>query len=169
MLTLNADDRFASASLSNLLDNIHILATPTRSIAELAQELDVPKGAIINPVLCAVAGKPTLVLMAGDKACDAAQVARVLNMKGTVSMMSDQDIEALTGAGIDQLFPVDLSKHVPTVLDASLKRFDTVYSRAGNVKCLIATSFAELKSLTGGVISYAVACPTWHPTPFNQG
>ncbi len=152
-----------SVTLSELLDNIHILTTPSRSVADIAGELDVEEGAVINPLLCSVEGQAILVLMAGDKACDAEQVSKVLNAKGEAELLSADAIEALIGAGIDSLFPLELAENVPTILDASLKRFDLLYSRAGNAKCLIATTFDELKSLTEGVISYAVASPPWHP------
>lgn len=55
-----------------------------------------------------------------------------------------------------------------TILDASLKRFDVLYSRAGSTQCLIATTFDELKSITGGTISYALASPAWHPITVNN-
>lgn len=152
-----------SATLSELLDNIHILATANRSTADIAREMDVAEGGIINAILCSLKDEPVMVLMAGDKACDASQVSRVLHKQGDVSMMSNDAIVELIGGGIDSLFPLELAQTVPTILDASLKRFDTLYSRAGNPKCLIATSFDELKTLTKGTISYAVASPPWHP------
>jgi len=152
-----------TVTLNDLLDNVHILTCSTRSIPNIAQEMGADEGAIINAIMCTVGGKPAMVLMAGDKACDAGQIGRVLNAQGAVEMMAEDEIAKLIGAGIDGLFPVELAERIPTVLDASLKRFDVLYSRAGSSRCLIATSFGELRHLTDGIISYAVASPTWHP------
>ena len=152
-----------SATLQELLDNIHILTSATRSTSDIAREIGAPEGAIVNPILCSVGEKPALVLMAGDKACDASQVSRIMNVQDPVTMMTVDQVVALTGGNADDLFPLELADSIPTILDASLKRFDTLYSRAGNPKCLIATTFDEMKTLTKGVISYAVASPAWHP------
>ena len=54
---------------------------------------------------------------------------------------------------------------MPTVLDASLKRFDRLYSRAGNRQCLIETSYDELKTMTGALVSYALAPKGWFNNP----
>jgi len=150
-------------TLEDLLDNVHILACSTRSISDIAEELGTEEGAIVNPIICTVNGQPVLVMMAGDKACDPSQVSRVLNLHGPVIMMTHDQIVQLTGSGVEALYPVELAERIPTILDASLKRFNLLYSRAGCARCLIATSFSELSRLTDGVISYAVASPTWHP------
>ncbi|MBL4614691.1 MAG: hypothetical protein JKY27_07455 [Magnetovibrio sp.] len=152
-----------SVILPDLLDNIHILASASRSAVGIAHEMNVEEGAVINPILCQVANQSTLIMMAGDKACDAAQVCRVLNIKGSVTTLGNEAIVALTGSDIDDLFVLELAQGMPTILDASLKRFVMLYSRAGSPKCLIETTFNELKILTGGIISYAVASPAWHP------
>ena len=152
-----------AVSLPDLLDNVHILTCSTRSIPDIAAEMGTDEGAVVNAIMCEVGGQAAMVLMAGDKACDAGQVSRVLNVKGAVTMMSEDGVVKLTGSGINDLFPVELAERIPTILDASLKRYDVLYSRAGNGHCIIATSFRELQQLTKGVISYAVASPAWHP------
>lgn len=153
--------------LSAYLDNIHILTMPTRSAGDIARELDTDEGAIINPLLCRLGDDVVLVLMSGDKACDASQISKIMNAEGTVSMLNEDDIMVHTGMGHDDLFPLELAERMPTIVDASLKRFDLLYSRAGNAKCLIATTFPELKSLTKAIVSYAVASPPWHPKEIN--
>jgi|GEM_PF-1980231 len=152
-------------TLHDLLDNVYILTCSTRSIPDIAAEMGADEGAVVNAILCVVAGQPAMVLMAGDKACDAGQVGRVLNAQGAVVMMNEDDVVNLTGSSINDLYPVELAERIPTILDASLKRFEVLYSRAGSGRCLIATSFRELQHLTKGVISYAVASPAWNPRP----
>jgi len=151
-------------ALSDLLDNVHILSSPTRSIATIAQELNAEEGAIINPIICSVGSQPVLALMAGDKACDADKIGQVLNLVGNVDMLSHDEINQLTGGSVDELYPLELAQRLPTIIDASLKRFSVLYSRAGSNHCLIATTYSEIKALTHGTISYGVATPTWHPS-----
>lgn len=150
-------------ALSDLLDNVHILSSPTRSISTIAQEMNADEGSIINPIICMVGNQPVMTLMAGDKACDADKIGQILNLVGNVAMMSHDEINQLTGSNVDELYPLELAQRVPTIIDASLKRFSRLYSRAGSNHCLIATTYAELKALTRGTISYAVASPSWHP------
>lgn len=83
-----------SISLTDLLDNIHILTTTSRLALDIAHEMNVAEGAIINPILCAVGGQSVLILMAGDKACDASQIPRVLNIKGNVKMLNDEEVSS---------------------------------------------------------------------------
>ena len=55
------------------------------------------------------------------------------------------------------LAPVALALELPTVIDVSLKRFETVYAAARHPSCVFPLSVPELKRLTGGIVSYAVA------------
>jgi len=152
------------------LDNIYVVSGRSRLAADLAKELDVEIGSIVNPVLCRVGDAAlgleettVLVMMAGDMACDAAQVSRALRRTGhPVSRLNDDEIAQFTDdLGQDGLFPILLAVNMPTVLDASLKRFARIYSRAGNRQCLIETSYDELKTFTGGLVSYALAPKGW--------
>ena len=144
------------------LDNIHVVSGKSRLCADIAAEMQVPLGSIINIVLCKVAERTVVVLMAGDMPCDAEQVSRALNMVGApVSRLNDAEITDHTGAGIDRLYTIPLAQKWPTVMDASLQRFDALYTRAGSTQCLIKTPYEELKALTGAIVSYALAPTDW--------
>lgn len=144
------------------LDNVHIVSGASRLCADIAAEMRVAPGAVVNIVLCKTGDRPTMVLMAGDMACDADQVGRALNLTGApVSRLSDAEIQDLTGADADRLFTIPLAQKWPTVMDASLQRFDKLYTRAGGRSCLIETSYQELKTLTGAIVSYALAPTDW--------
>lgn len=144
------------------LDNIHVVSGTSRLCVDIAAEMQVAHGSILNIVLCKVGDQPTMVLMAGDMACDAMQVSRAFNMTGVqVSRLSDAVIAELTGSSADHLFTIPLAQQWPTVMDASLQRFDKLYTRAGSPRCLIETSYTELKVLTGAIVSYALAPTDW--------
>ncbi|MFC1672760.1 aminoacyl-tRNA deacylase [Pseudomonadota bacterium] len=144
------------------LDQIHVVSADSRRGADVAHEMSVPAGAIVNAIACSVNEEPVLVLMAGDMACDAEHVARALNRVGAqVTRLKDEALTALTGKDADKLFPIEWAGEVPTIMDASLKRFDRLYSRAGARNCLIETSYDELKTLTRAIVSYALAPTDW--------
>ena len=160
----------AATGSQDWLDNIYVVSGRSRLAADLAKELEVEIGSIVNPVLCRVGDAAlgleettVLVLMASDMACDAAQVSRTLRRTGhPVSRLTDDEISSFTDdLGQDGLFPILLAATLPTVLDASLKRFDRIYSRAGTRQCLIETSYDELKTFTDGLVSYALAPKGW--------
>lgn len=160
----------AATGSQDWLDNIYVVSGRSRLAADLAKELEVEMGSIVNPVLCRVGDAAlgleettVLVLMASDMACDADQVSRALRRTGhPVSRLNDDEIARFSDdLGQDGLFPILLAANMPTVLDASLKRFERIYSRAGTRQCLIETSYDELKTFTGGLVSYALAPKGW--------
>ena len=53
--------------------------------------------------------------------------------------------------------PAGRKTELPTVIDVSLKRFETVYAAAGHPHCVFPTTVTALKRLTGGIVSYAIA------------
>ena len=55
--------------------------------------------------------------------------------------------------------PAGRKSELPTVIDVSLKRFETVYAAAGHPHCVFPTTVDGLKRLTGGIVSYAIAEP----------
>jgi len=147
----------------NWLDNIHIISGLSRRPADIAVELNIELGSIINPIMCRIGeNNHVIVLMSSDMACDPLQVSRALNQAHLpVSRLTGAEITTLTGATLDEQFPLQLAFDMPVVIDASLKRFASLYSQAGSRKCVIETSFSDLKDLTAGIVSYAVAGVSW--------
>jgi len=147
----------------NWLDNIHIVSGVSRKTADIAGELGIKMGAVINPVICSIGDNShAVVLMAGDMACDPIHISRTLGRPGlSVSRLKEDQIVKLTGMSHEDLFPLQLALDMPVIIDASLKRFDMLYSRAGSPKCLIETTYQDLKELTQGIVSYAVSSASW--------
>jgi len=144
------------------LDNVYVVSGASRLAPDIASELQVEHGSIINSILCRVENDAVQVLMASDMPCDASQVAKIFNRPGQpVTRLHGREIEALTGVGADRQFPILLTRDLPTVMDASLQRFSKLYTFAGSPRCMIETHYAELKALTGATVSYALAPPDW--------
>ena len=143
------------------LDHIHIITGDAIQAKDIASELNVKTGAIITPMLCRVVkaqDQLVLVLMAGDMACDPAQVSKALKQPNAqIDRLSEAEITQLTGDSSEFLFPIQLSSEMTVVLDASLQRFPSLFSRAGSRKCMIETTYKDLKELTSGLVSYALS------------
>lgn len=145
-------------------DKVIELAETVRSVADAAKALGVEQGAIVKSWVFTVGNRYVLALVAGDRQCSEAQLPRIFNLQGQVVRPPADLVRAVTGftpVGVGGgVAPVGLIAKLPVTIDASLKRFDKVYVAAGHSHCMFETSIAELKTLTGGLVSYAVAQPT---------
>ncbi|MBL4615664.1 MAG: YbaK/EbsC family protein [Magnetovibrio sp.] len=140
-------------------DNVQELSDTARSAAQAAKALGVEQGAIVKTVVFTVGNRYVLALVAGDHHCREDQLEKVFQLNGAVVRPTADLVRAVTGFSIGGVAPVGLVTTLPTAIDASLKRFDKVYAAAGHPHCVFETTVDELKTLTGGLISYAVAAP----------
>lgn len=146
---------------AGLPDTVRELPDSTKSIAEAASALGVEQGAIVKTLVYTVGNRYVLVLVAGDHHCGEDQLGRALNLDGGVVRPSADLVRAVTGFAptgpCGGVSPVGGVSKLPVAIDASLKRFDTVFAAAGHSHCVFATSIDDLKQLTKGVVSYAIA------------
>jgi prolyl-tRNA editing enzyme YbaK/EbsC (Cys-tRNA(Pro) deacylase) len=129
----------AALDAAGLGDRVQELAETARTADDAAKALGAEKGAIVKSLVFVVGEQPVLALIAGDRQCKA------------------DEVRAASGFAIGGVAPVALALELPTVIDVSLKRFETVYAAAGHPSCVFPLSVPELKRLTGGIVSYAVA------------
>lgn len=151
----------------NWLDNIHIISGESLKPLEIARELDVDFGSIITPIICRIGENDLVtVLMASDMACDPVQVSKALRRPhDPIERLSQAEIAVNTTMTRDTMFPLQLAFTMPVIIDASLKRFENIYSQAGNRKCMIVTTYIEVKDLTQGTVSYAMTSSNWSVAP----
>lgn len=142
-------------------DKVIELPETVRSAADAAKALGVEPGAMVKSLVFTVGNRYVLALIAGDRECSEAQLPRIFNLQGQVVRPPADLVRAVTGfspAGLSGgVAPVGLIAKLPVTLDASLKRFDKVFVSAGHSHCVFETSITELKTLTRGLVSYAVA------------
>lgn len=149
----------AALKAAGVGDKVIELAETARSAAEAAQALGVAQGQIVKSLVFTVGTRYVMALVAGDHKCREDQLPRALNLAGAVVRPGADLVRAVTGFSIGGVAPVGLTAKLPVVIDASLKRFDKVYAAAGHTHCVFETSVGELKKMTGGLVSYAVAQP----------
>ncbi|MBT3359437.1 MAG: YbaK/EbsC family protein [Rhodospirillales bacterium] len=121
-----------------------------------AKALKAPLGAMVKSAIYMIGKQAVMVLIAGDKRCASEALPRAFNLEGKVSAADADQVRAASGFPMSGLSPVGLTAPLPTVIDVSLKRFDTVYVAAGQSLYVFPTTMAELKSLTAGLVSYNI-------------
>jgi len=127
------------------------LEESTRTAALAAQALHTELGSIVKSLVFVADGAPVLVLVAGDRRADVGCLKKLL--KADKVAIADADtVRAATGFAIGGVPPVGHAQSLPTWIDRSLGRFDTVYAAAGGPYAVFPISFAALVQVTGGQV-----------------
>ncbi len=129
------------------------LAETARSAQDAADSIGTELGSIVKSLVFAVAGKPVMALVAGDRQCDTKALPAALGLEGKAKRADADLVRGATGFAIGGVAPVAHDQKLPIAIDASLARFETVYAAAGHPYCVFATTVDELARLTGGTPS----------------
>jgi prolyl-tRNA editing enzyme YbaK/EbsC (Cys-tRNA(Pro) deacylase) len=112
------------------------LDTSARTAAEAAASLGTTVGQIVKSLVFVRDEDPVMVLCAGDRRVDAERLGlRVANAK---------EAKAATGFAIGGIPPLGHDRRLPTIIDASLRRFDTVWCAAGTTHSVFGVEIAAL-------------------------
>lgn len=134
-----------------------ILADSARTAQQAADALDCPVGAIVKSLVFTLDGQPVLALVAGDRRCETSALPQALGRAGKVGRADADLVRSATGFAIGGVAPLGHPAPLPTVLDASLRRFALVHAAAGHPHAVFPTSVDELLRLTGAVESQTIA------------
>jgi prolyl-tRNA editing enzyme YbaK/EbsC (Cys-tRNA(Pro) deacylase) len=97
----------------------------TRTAAEAAAAAGVEVGQIVKSLVFIDAGNPVLCLCAGDRRVDTERLgADVRQARGS-------EVREATGFAIGGVPPVGHDRPIRTVIDSSLRRYDTVWCAGG--------------------------------------
>ena len=152
----NVRKAFKDAGLD---DQVIEFDEPAESPADLARLVDADLGAIAVARVFSIGARMVLVIAAGDHAPVEENLGPALFLEGDVRKATDAEVRGLTGYTADCLPPAGWRHALPVVLDRSLKRFESLYILAGDPQCGLAISYAGLKRLTGGIVSWNIARP----------
>lgn len=125
------------------------LAVAARTSQQAADALGVEVGRIAKSLVfrAAVSQRAVLVIAAGDKRVNEAALAHALGEP--VERASPELVREHSGFAIGGVAPVGHAKPMPTFVDASLRRFDTVWAAGGTPHCVFPIAPAELMRITG--------------------
>jgi prolyl-tRNA editing enzyme YbaK/EbsC (Cys-tRNA(Pro) deacylase) len=101
------------------------VADSTRTASEAAAAVGVEVGQIVKSLVFADSGGPLLVLCAGDRRVDTARLG------DDVRAAKADEVREATGFAIGGVPPLGHDRPIRTVVDVSLRRFDTVWCAAG--------------------------------------
>jgi len=133
------------------------LAETARTAEAAARALEVPQGAIVKSLVFMIDGAPVMALVAGDRRCDSKALPGALGMSGLVMRADADRVRQATGFAIGGVAPLGLPARLPTAIDDSLGRFETVYAAAGHPYYVFPTTMLELSLLTGGLVVKAIS------------
>ena len=94
-----------------------------------------------------VEGKAVLVVAAGDARIDNAKYKAQFSTKA--KMLSPEEVKAMVGHAVGGVCPFAVEEGVKVYLDASLKRFETVFPACGSANSAIELTIPELEECSG--------------------
>jgi prolyl-tRNA editing enzyme YbaK/EbsC (Cys-tRNA(Pro) deacylase) len=101
------------------------LSESTRSAVEAAAAIGCEVGQIVKSLVFVVDGVPRIVLCAGDRRVASERLG------GDVRAAKADEVRAATGFAIGGVPPLGHETPLPTTVDRSLERFETVWCAAG--------------------------------------
>ena len=128
------------------------LADSARTAQLAADAVGTELGSIVKSLVFLADGEPVLVLVAGDRRADPAKLKEALGARR--AMIADADrVKQETGFAIGGVPPVGHLKPLPTWIDSSLGRFETVYAAAGHPHAVFPISYQALIQVTSGQVA----------------
>lgn len=145
--------RFREALAAHgLPDTIVALDQGARTAQEAADALGCEVGRIVKSLVFADAGGgPLLVLAAGDVRVDEERLAAVHG--APVTMADAASVRAATGYAIGGVPPFGHARPLPTLIDRTLQRWDSVWAASGTPHHVFSVPVAELLRITGGELA----------------
>lgn len=113
---------------------VEVLPDSTRTAAAAAAACGCELGQIVKSLVFVVDGQPTMVLCAGDR--------RVGAIEGRPA--TPAEAREATGFAIGGIPPLGHDADLPTVVDASLRRFERVWCAAGTPHAVFETALSSL-------------------------
>lgn len=113
---------------------------------------------IVKTLSFNVNGKPILLCTAGDAKVDNAKYKARFGAKA--KMLSHDEAAARIGHAVGGVCPFAVKEGVEVYLDASMKRFETVFPAAGSSNSAIELTIPEMEQYSG-FVSWVDVCKGW--------
>jgi prolyl-tRNA editing enzyme YbaK/EbsC (Cys-tRNA(Pro) deacylase) len=124
---------------------------PTATAAQAAAAIGCELGAIVKSLCFTIDGRPVLVLAAGDRRVDSKALRRIFQVsKKKVKTADPATVLAATGFAVGGVPPLGHPDPLPTLIDESLARFETVYAAAGSGDTIFPIPYQTLVEVTHG-------------------
>ena len=135
------------------------LDTSSATVTLAAEALGCAGCRIAKSLSFLVNGESILVVAAGDAKVDNAKFKAQFAVKA--KMLSPEDTLALIGHAVGGVCPFAVKEGVKVYLDASLKRFDTVFPACGSSNSAIELTIPELEKYSAAE-AWVDVCKGWN-------
>jgi Cys-tRNA(Pro) deacylase len=142
----------AALEATGLDINIVQLQESARTAQLAADALGAALGSIVKSLVFLADGELALVLVAGDRRVDPAKLKALLGVR-RIMIADAERVRSETGFSVGGVPPIGHRQPLPTWIDASLGRFETVYASAGHPQAVFSVAFEALVRITGGRIA----------------
>ena len=142
----------------NMADRVLEFSVSSATVELAAQALGCEGCRIAKSLSFGVNGEAILVVAAGDARVDNAKYKAQFGVKA--KMLSPEDTEALIGHAVGGVCPFAVNEGVKVYLDASLKRFSTVFPACGSSNSAIELTLPELEACSGSA-GWVDVCKGW--------
>ena len=138
----------------HVVPEIRHLPDAVRTARAAAEALGVTPAEIANSLVFVATDhdgttSPLLVLASGGHRVDVDKVADLAGL-AHVEQADPDFVREHTGFAIGGVAPVGHPRHLRTIIDVTLGRYQTVWAAAGHSHSVFATSYDELIRITGG-------------------
>ena len=124
----------------------------TRTAQMAAAAIGTELGSIVKSLIFVADDQTVLVLVAGDRRADLTKLGQIL-AADNVRIAKADEVRDKTGYAIGGVPPVGHRDPLPTLVDQSLRRFDTVYAAAGSPRAIFPIQYEKLLELTLGNVT----------------
>jgi len=140
------------AALRELGVNIQVieLDASSRTAQQAADAVNTTLGSIVKSLVFLADERAVIALVAGDRRADLSKLEALLGAQRVTIANADQ-VREITGYAIGGVPPMGHTTPLPTWIDRSLNRFETVYAAAGGPRAIFPIAYSQLIELTGGV------------------
>jgi prolyl-tRNA editing enzyme YbaK/EbsC (Cys-tRNA(Pro) deacylase) len=142
----------AALEAAGLAIEVVKLSDSARTAQLAAEAIGTELGSIVKSLVFLADGEPVLALVAGDRRADPAKLKALLEAR-RVMIADAERVKQETGFSIGGVPPVGHLRPLPTWIDRSLARFETVYAAAGHPQAVFPIAYQALVQLTSGHVA----------------
>jgi prolyl-tRNA editing enzyme YbaK/EbsC (Cys-tRNA(Pro) deacylase) len=141
----------AAIDALGLESEIERFAASTATAEEAAAAVGCELGQIVKTLFFLADGRPTVVLVAGDRQADTAALAEVLGVaRKKLRMGSPETVLETTGFAVGGVSPVGLLTPCDVIADVTLRRFGRVWAAAGEKNAIFGASTEAMVTAVNG-------------------
>jgi prolyl-tRNA editing enzyme YbaK/EbsC (Cys-tRNA(Pro) deacylase) len=153
MATLPASAERVQQALvaAGLASRVVELQVAARTAQQAAEALGIEVGQIAKSLIfrTASSGRAVLVIAAGDRRVSEARIAELVGEP--IERAEPQFVRDHSGFAIGGVAPVAHARPMTTFIDASLRRFATLWAAGGTPHCVFPIAIDDLVRISGGV------------------